>query len=71
MLGFLGAAFAVVCLGYFYLSAGIGTSGVLLATFVFVILKLLGILHYSWLWITLPLWALLPKAMVFAGERPG
>lgn len=35
-------------------AGGIGFTGVL--TIVFVVLKLCGVIHWSWLWVLAPLW---------------
>ena len=35
-------------------SGGLGFSGLL--TIVFITLKLLGVIHWSWLWVLSPLW---------------
>lgn len=35
-------------------SSGIGISGVL--TIVFIVLKLVGVINWSWLWVLCPLW---------------
>lgn len=35
-------------------SSGIGTCGVL--TIVFIVLKLVGVINWSWLWVLYPLW---------------
>lgn len=35
-------------------SAGIGFSGIL--TIVFIVLKLLGVISWSWLWVLSPIW---------------
>lgn len=35
-------------------SGGIGFSGLL--TIVFIVLKLCGVIHWSWLWVLAPLW---------------
>lgn len=42
------------------LSGGIGFGGLL--SIVFIILKLCGVIHWSWLWVLAPLW--MPTAIV-------
>lgn len=52
--------------------AGSGLAGVL--TVLFVILKLIGVINWSWLWVLSPLWitslpTLLVLAIVFFGRK--
>ena len=43
-------------------AGGIGFTGVL--TIVFVVLKLCGVIHWSWLWVLAPLWIPIVMALL-------
>ncbi len=45
-------------------SSGIGVSGLL--GVVFVTLKLIGVIDWSWWWVTLPFWGSLALALIIA-----
>ena len=46
-------------------SSGLGITGVL--TIVFVVLKLVGVIAWSWWWVLSPLWITAALAVVLAG----
>ncbi len=45
-------------------SGGIGFAGVL--TIVFIVLKLIGVISWSWLWVLSPIWISILVGLVFA-----
>ena len=45
-------------------SGGIGFTGVL--TIVFIVLKLIGVISWSWVWVLSPLWISFTVAFLFA-----
>ena len=45
-------------------SGGIGFAGVL--TIVFIVLKLVGVINWSWVWVLSPLWITFIVAFLFA-----
>lgn len=46
-------------------TGGLGISGVL--TIVFVVLKLVGVINWSWLWVLAPLWISIALALILFG----
>ena len=46
-------------------NSGIGLTGVLAV--VFIVLKLVGVIHWSWLWVISPLWIPLAIGLVVLG----
>lgn len=45
--------------------SGIGFVGVL--TIVFVVLKLCGVIHWSWIWVLSPIWISVGATLIFLG----